>query len=101
MGLTGQWIPRPRKGRMENDCLHLLWCIAEGKCPPPQSYKSLSLATGIPVPTVWELINTDKEALKNFAYKYNYSLKIINCEDYILDVVYLGPLKNEAEEEKI
>ena len=90
---NGNWIPRPIKGRIENDCLHLLWCVANNKCPPPQSYKSLSVATGIPPMLVWELVNTDKEILKSYAYKHNYSLKIILSEDYIIDVVYNGPMK--------
>lgn len=87
-----------RRGLVRDDCLTLLAFVARNQLDPdnrlePQSYERLALATGIPRRSLWDLLNTYKDILRDVAYQYNYRLKIINSEDLIIDVVYDGPTR--------
>lgn len=84
-----------KKGLLEDDCLHLLWCVANRSEDQPQTYESLSATTGIPTKTLWNMVNTYKEVLMKVAYKYNYRVRVVNGEDAIISVVYDGPIRSE------
>lgn len=82
---------KTKRGLVPDDCLHLLHCLATGKCSQPQTYHTLSIDTGIPEKSLWRIINEYKNMLRAVAEKNNYRFRIINSEDIIIDAVYDGP----------
>ena len=106
---------RPRQ--LENDCLALLAYVAKHR-DEPQTYRSLSEATGIPLQTLREIIlwpsmtcedyciphgnrsnHGDHKAhwaLRDYGRFYGYGVRFIGARNRIIDVEFYGHIQSRS-----
>ena len=81
--------------RLENDCLSILAECAR-RPDEVQTYNNISEWTGIPIPTVrqiilWEEKNYQQHSmLYKVAVRFGYGYKVLRQRGKIIDVVYYG-----------